>query len=300
MTGSFVQRNLRATLTLPQGVFPGTNNNTLILDGLRMSAQLEATGNNTNSCDLRIWGMRQADMSAVTTVFVRQDGVPYDPAAQALIQLETPSLTPAGQAYAVFTGQFFEASPDYRAVPDVCMHALALTTYSAQLTTPAPLSVKGAISALKAVQQITQKMGFVIEANGVDAAILQAPYLSGSLMDQFEAATEAAGFDYYFFPDGKRVALCRKNKGRNGKTPVPVNPQTGLVGYPTLQRYGIEVQVLFNPGIELGAPIQVSGSTVPGCDGAWFPFAMSHELESLKPDGKWFSRLQCMPFQGSA
>jgi hypothetical protein len=299
MTGSFVQRTLRATLTLPQGNFPGTDNNTLVLTGLRMSAQLEATGNNTNSCDLRIWGMRQADMSAVTTVFVNVDGVPYDPAAQALIQLSVPSSTNGSGAYTVFTGQFYEASPDFRAAPDVCLHASALTGYSAQLTTPAPLSFTGSIDAVQVATQLAQAMGFTLEPNGAQAR-LNAPYLSGSLMEQFQSVVEAAGLDFYFGPDGKAIFLCPRNTGRQGKVPIPVNPQTGLVSYPTLQRYGIEVTVLFNPGIELGAPIQVSGSQVTGCDGTWFPFAMSHELESIKTNGKWFSTLQCMPFQGSA
>jgi hypothetical protein len=300
VTGSFVQRQLRASLILPQGVFPGTNSNTLVIDSLRMSARLEQSGNFTNSCDISIYGMRQSDMSAVTTVFVNQNGVPYDPAANAIVQLDVLSPTPGTAAATVFRGQFFEASPDYRAAPDVCLSAQALTGYTAQLTTPAPVSFKGSISALKAAQQITQQMGFKIEANGVDAAVLQAPYLSGSLMEQFTSVAEAAGFDYYFLADGKTVVLCRKNMGRQDKAPVPVNSQTGLVGYPTLQRYGIEIQVLFNTGIELGAPIQVSGSTVPGCDGLWFPFNMTHELETIKPNGKWFSRLACMPFQGSS
>ena len=304
MTGSFVTRQIRASLTLPQGTFEGTNSNTLVLTGLRMSAHLEQSANYTNSCDLRIYGMRQVDMSAVTTVFVNQNGVPYDPVAQALVKLEVLSSIPSEGPLAVFTGQFFEAAPDYSAAPNVCLHAQALTGYSAQLTTPSPVSIKGSISAVQLFQQITQQMGFVLDADatadGAPAAILKGPYLSGSLMDQFRELAEMAGFDYYFLADGKTVVIVRKNRGRRTKAPIPVNPQTGLVGYPTLQRYGIEVIVLFNPGIELGAPIQISGSQVPGCDGLWFPFMMTHELETIKPNGHWFSHLQCMPFQGAA
>ena len=297
MTGSFVTRQLRASLTLPQGTFPSTNSNTLVLTGLRMSAHLEQSGNFTNSCDLRIYGMRQMDMSAVTTVFVNQNGVPYDPVAQAIVTLEV--LQAPAAPLIVFSGQFLESQPDYTAAPDVCLHAQALTGYAAQLTTPQPLSFKDSVDAVQVASQLAQAMGFVLEPNGAQAK-LHAPYLSGSLMEQFQSVVEAANLDFYFGPDGKTIFLCPKNKGRQGKVPVPVNPQTGLVGYPTLQRYGIEIITLFNLAIELGAPVQVSGSTVPGCDGTWFPFSMSHELETIKPGGKWFSRLACMPFQGSA
>ncbi len=119
-------------------------------------------------------------------------------------------------------------------------------------------------------------------------------------MEQFQSVVEAAGLDFYFGPDGTTIFLCSRGKGRQGKEPVPVNPQSGLIGYPTLQRYGIEVQVLFNLGNRVGRSDPGIRFQVPGCDGLWFPFAMSHELETIKPNGRWFSRLACMPFQGSA
>ncbi len=63
----------------------------------------------------------------------------------------------------MFAGQLFEASPDYRSLPDVCLSASALTGYSAQLTSPAPSSFKGSVDAVEVAAQLARAMGFVME-----------------------------------------------------------------------------------------------------------------------------------------
>lgn len=287
MSSSFTTKQLRASLILPQGKFPSTNNNTLVLTGLRMSAQLEQSGRWTNSCDLRIWGMRQADMNAVTVLF-GQGGQVININAVALLILESNDGSGWLQ---IFEGQFIEGGPDYSQLPDACLHAIAQTGAGQQYLTAAPSSYRGAQNAATLARQLATQMDFQFENNGVQAT-LNNPYLPGTLMDQFRALAEAAGFDYYF--DAKStLIICPANQPRQGKTSIPVNPQTGLVGYPTLTRFGVELMALFSPAIELGSPIQVSGSTVPGCDGHWFPYAANHDLESIVPNGRWFSRLKC-------
>lgn len=292
--GSFTEKQLRAKLILPQGNFPGTDNNTLVLTGLRMSAQLQQAGNWTNSCDLRIWGMRQADMNAVTVLF-GQGGQIVNINAVALLILES---NDGSGWYQIFEGQFIEGGPDYSQQPDVHLHVIAQTGAGQQYLTAEPSSYRGAQNVATIASQLASQMGFEFENNGVQATVTN-PYLPGTLMDQFRELAEAAPFDYYF--DAKAtLVICPPNRSRTGKTAIPVNPQTGLVGYPTLTRFGVELTVLFSPAIQPGWPIQVSGSVVPGCDGTWFPYAANHDLESIVPNGRWFSRLQCASSSGVA
>jgi hypothetical protein len=245
-------------------------------------------------CDLSIFGMRQVDMSVVTVVWVNQDGVPANPATNAILKLE---VAVAGGWLTVFTGQFLEAQPSYQSLPDVCLTAQCMTGYAAQLIPVQPTSISGPANVATLAQQLATQMGFQLENNGVTGTI-ESPYLPGTAMDQFRSLAEAAGFDYYFDPNGLLI-ICPRNQGRQGKTAVAVNAQSGLVGYITLQRYGIEVETLFNASIAIGSPINVTGSEVRGTNGLWYPFAMTHELDTVKPDGKWFSRLHCMPFNAS-
>ena len=288
MSSSFTTKQLRASLILPQGTFPSTSNNTLVLTGLRMSAQMQFTGDLTNTCDLRIWGMRQADMNAVTILFGK-GGQVININAVALLVLESNDGSGWLQ---VFEGQFTEGGPDYSQPPDVCLHVTAITGAGRQYLTASPSSYRGTQDAAQLAQQLAQQMGFQFENNGVRAK-LSNPYLPGTLMDQFRSLAEAVGFNYYF--DAKStLIICPTNQPRRGKVSIPINPQTGLVGYPKRTRFGLELAVLFSPAIELGSPIQVSGSTVQGCDGQWFPFSIMHDLESTVPNGRWFSELKCM------
>src|SRR5262245_27014284 len=53
---SFTVKQLRVTLILTgsNAVFPGTNSNTLVLEGLRMSAQVQSVARLATQCDIRI------------------------------------------------------------------------------------------------------------------------------------------------------------------------------------------------------------------------------------------------------
>lgn len=298
MTGSFGVKQLKASLILPQGIFPGTDSNTLVIDSLRMSAKLECAGGNfTNFCAIQIWGMRQVDMNAVTVLF-GQGGQPQNVAALAVLKLEVGSTTPNSSPLLIFQGQFQEASPDYRGVPEACLTATAATGYGAQILPVPPTSVKGSASIASLATQIAQQLGFPFENNGV-TGVLSNPYFYGTSMEQWRQLIEAAKCDFYFDANGTLV-ICPRGKGRQGRTAVAVNGQSGMAGYPTLNRFGCTVKVLFNPAIALGAPIQISNSQVPGCDGQWFPRTMRHDIDTIKPAGLWFTTLELSPFSAVA
>lgn len=286
--GSFVNRLLRATLILPVGNFPGTNSNTLVLENFRMSARLQGAGNFTNSLALHIWGMRQVDMNAVTILF-GQDGNPININARALIQL---AVKDNGSYLQVFEGQFFDAQPDYRNLPDVALTINAMTGMGQQYLPAGPTSVDGGADVPGLAKQLATKMGFAFEDNGVEGTIAD-PYLGGTLMDQFRQLAADANFDFYF--DAKQtLIICPKNEPRQNKTAVVISPGTGLQGYVTLTRFGIELDVLWNSAIENGSPIEIRDSDVPGTNGLWFPFSFTHELDCIKPGGRWLSHLECM------
>lgn len=292
--GSFAVKQLRASLILPQGTFPGTNSNTLVLSGNRMSATLDRAGNFTNTCTLHIFGMKQTDMNAVSVVFPSSQGGTATN-ARAILILESNDGSGWLQ---VFEGQFQQAQPDYRDAPFVCLTLQAATGYGQQILRAGPTSTNGGADAATLAKQLATSMGFQFENNGVQAT-LHSPYLAGTFMDQFRELAEAAPFDYYF--DAKStLIICQPNQPRQSKTPIQINGQSGMVGYPTIQQYGIQIKVVFSPAIETGSPIAVSNSGVPGCDGTWFPFRAVDTLEAVKPGGAWFSEMQCSPSPESA
>lgn len=284
---SFTRKQLRATLILPgpNQTFQGTNSNTLVLTDLRMSATLTETGNFTNLLDMKIYGMSQKDMNAVTVLWSDRNFTAVN--TRALINLESNDGSGWLQ---VFQGQFQQASPDYRDAPEVNLLIAAATGSGAQLLAADPTSYPGSASVVSIAQKLAGQMGVTLETNGVSGS-LSTPYFGGTLMEQFRQVCAAANIDFYFEKNGG-LAITPKNTARQGKSAVLMNKASGMIGYPTIQQYGVNVQCLFSPAIALGCPIQVE-SDVPGAVGLWYPYKQIHDLEALKPNGLWMSSLDC-------
>jgi hypothetical protein len=286
-SSSYSSKQLRTTLILPEANFPGTSSNTLTLTGFRASATITGAANFPSSMDLAIYGMSQADMNALTVLWANPiaTAVPAVP----LVQLEASS---DGVTWTqVFEGTFFEASPDYRGIPDACLRISAMTGYRSVIEPAPPTSYTGSASVVQIAQYLAGKMGFTLENNGVSGT-LSTPYFPGTYMDQFRELCEHANLDYYF--DGNTVlAICPKNQPRQGK-PVPVlSPSSGLIGFPTVERYGLHVDALFTPALALGGQLQIADSIVPSANGSWFSYFLEYRLESVMPDGLWQVGMKC-------
>ncbi len=284
---SYSSKQLRATLVLPQANFPGTSDNTLTLTGYRMSATVNCAARYQNTLDIAIYGMKQEDMNAVTILW--SAATPQEVATDALITLEA---SPDGSAWTqVFNGTFVEASPDYQQVPYACLRAYAVTGNAAQISAAPPTSYKGATSIAEIATYLAGRMGFALENNGVSGNLAN-PYFPGSYMDQFRELCEHANVDYYF--DGNAtLAICPANQPRQNKAVPVLSPTSGLINRPSVQRFGIHIDALFTPGLTLGGKVQVTGSDVPGANGTWMPMRTTHQLESLMPDGAWFTAMDC-------
>lgn len=292
--GSFTQKLLRVSLTLPTGNFAGPNSNTLVLTGFRTIAHMERAGNFTNQCTLSIFGMRQVDMNAVTVMF-GQGGNIQSINTRAIVTVESNDGSGWLQ---IFEGQAQQAQPDYRGAPDVCLTLQASTGAAQQYLTASPTSIRGPVDVAGLAAQLAAQMGFPFEDNGVSGSI-ETPYLTGTVMDQFRELAAAANFDFYF--DAKStLIICPANQGRTDKSPIQINSQSGQISYVTLDQYGIIIDVLFSPSVALGWPIQITGSQVPGTNGVWYPYSAVDDLEAVKPRGLWKSRLHCSRFSSSA
>lgn len=291
-TSSFTKKQLRATLTLalPGAVFPTTNSNTITIDNLRMMAQIEAVQSVANTLDLKIYGMLATDMNALTISWAKKPSGdnPENIVPQNTVVLEANDGSGWSQ---VFSGIFLEAQPEYRGAPNVYFHIVGMTGYNAALTPATPLSFPGAFDVAGAVQSIVQAMGFNFENNGVNIS-LSGGYLPGTLFDQLNALCVTAGIVYYI--QGNTIAICTNDGSRNNIPLVVLNKDSGLMGYPVIDRFGITVDCLFNPGITNGGDIKVE-SDIPAANGLWTPFKYTHSLSALMPDGPWLSAVSMLP-----
>lgn len=281
---SFTKKELRVTLIMAGtgSVFPGSNDNTLTLTGLRVSAKVQQVARLATHADIEIYGMLAEDMNALTVAWANPPVV-----LDHIVILEAND----GNGWVqVFSGTVTEAQPEYRAAPAVYFRVSAMCGYFQKINVAEPTSYSEQVDIGAVVTDLAAKMGFVYEDGGADG-VMNSPYFAGTLWDQLVSACEAANADFYI--TGKTILVTKAGLPRDKAPALVLNARSGLIGYPMYERAGLNVACIFNPALACGVPLDLE-SDVPNATGRWYPFAMLHELESVTPKGAWASYLQCL------
>lgn len=325
---SFSEKKLRVTFTLANGtVFAsagvnGTPANQLTLSGLRMSARIECAGAPAFPvCELSIWGMRQSDMNALSSLTLEVTGITRN-----TVLVEADSGDGAGYT-AVYAGQIVSSFIDYSNRPDVPLRVSSQVLFFEMVNPVQATSYTGPTPVATIIASLAAQMGCGFENNGVDTILPSAPYYHGTLADQLRSAAQDAGIDIYQEPSTTAgslpglpvgpsstsptvvIAICPKGAPRNLPNTYTLSPRTGLQGYPAVDSRGyIRVRSLYNRAFRFGGPLKIAGSTVviegtgkdigtlnSRADGNWMIGTLTHTLEALKFDGAWFSDMLLYP-----
>jgi hypothetical protein len=283
---SFTAKRLRVTLILAEtnAVFPGTNDNTLILDNMYVQAKVQATARLSTQAEIHIFGMAQDAMNALTVAWANPPFV-FDH----VVILEADNGK--GGFAQVFKGTIIEAQPDYRNMPRVAFSLLAVTGYFQKINPAPPTSYPETVDIGVAAGDIIAAMGDPwAYVDGGATGVLANPYFNGTLWDQLAQACQAANADFYV--QGDEILVVPAGQPRGIVPAVVLAPGSGLVGYPMFERSGLNVTALFDPAFLCGTPVDIETS-VPNASGRWFPYSLYHVLETT-PKGGWFSQMQCL------
>lgn len=289
---SFRFRELRTTLILAgtNQVFPGTNSNTLRLTNLRVSAEVQSVARLSTQLSMRIYGMLQADMNALTVAWANPPVV-LDHIAIIEARANDGTLGPNDGWTQVFRGTIIEAQPDYTNAPDVQFTLLARIGYFQQINPAEPTAYQETVDIGLVAGDLADAMGFKLQNGGVNTVLNGPLYLHGTLYDQLATACQMAQADFYFL--GDTILITPVGQPRGKQPAVVLNKDTGLIGYPVYERSGLRVRALFDPAFLCGTPIELT-SIVPNATGRWYPYALTHSLESRVPNGKWETEMQCL------
>lgn len=282
---SFIQKKLRVTLIMAgaNSVFPGTNSNTLTVENLRVAARVQAVARLATQADIRIYGMKSADMDALTVAWANPPVV-----LDHLVILEADNGAGFVQ---VFKGTITEAQPDYQSMPDVSFNLLAVTGYFRKINPAEPLSYPAVSKIQDIVAQLAQEMEFSFVDGGATGVLSEGAYFWGSQWDQLAQACEATNTDFYVF--GDTLLITAAGLPSVNQPSVVLTPQSGLIGYPAYERSGLIVNAIFDPAFTCGTPLDIK-SSVPSATGRWYPYSLTHILEAKMPRGQWLSQMQCL------
>jgi hypothetical protein len=273
-------KKLRFIITLGTGKFGSSNNNRITLDGYRCTANIDkAGGMMMGTLKAKINGVSQQDMNNITTL-------QWKPQQRILNTVEVIAIEGLTETF-VFSGNIVNAWGDYQGMPDVFLNIQAQSAFFNGIQSAKPTSLKGGVNVAVIMKKLADQMELTFENNGVSTVIVD-PYSSGSLKDQALYYANACNFDLYI--DDKTMAITTRNMPRKGAIPI-ISAESGMVGYPTFDGIGVNFQTLFNPAITFGGSIDIK-TDIKQAAGKWVVTSMSHNLESEKPGGAWFSTIR--------
>lgn len=274
------KKELRFLITLGTGTFGSTSQNQITLEGYRATVDVDkAGGMMMGTLRAQIWGVRQSDMNAITTLQWKPRAIIPNTVAVYAIDGTQETL--------VFTGNIVNAWGDYQSMPDVFLQIQAQSAYFNQLQPVPPSSFRGTVDVATLMAKLATSMGYSFENNGVSVQLAN-PYLPNTAMEQAKALARAAGVDLYL--DNNILAITPPNTPRGSVIPE-ISPLSGLKGYPTFDGVGVNFQMLFNPAVIFGGSVKLSTS-IPQAAGQWIVTSIGHRLEAEKPNGAWFSTVR--------
>ena len=279
------QKDLKFRITLAQTTF-ANGSNQVTFNGFRATVDVTMAGWHTNgSAVMRIWGLSQSLMNAVTTL----TWAPLSINEKNIVEVWA---VDGGVETLVFKGDIVNAWGDYSGMPDVCLFIQTSTCYNLQVQPALPTSYNDAISVEVVLRQLADKMGLILEVTPtISKMTIDRPYLQGSLIDQLRQLINATDLRYSLTAD--ILSAYTKDEYRSGGTFAPViNPDTGLMGYPIFDNNGVNFKCYYNPAIANGGAIKVE-SSVTRASGTFAVTAIDYHLSSLMPGGPWFMEVIC-------
>jgi hypothetical protein len=287
---SFAEKQIQLTIQLGTGQFGNTGANTVTLSGLRIKAEIQQFGGDAMpQVQLLVYGLPPSMINQLTTIGPINSAVMY----------QNSVLIAAGDSGAalttVYSGGIWQAWGDYNQAPDVALNISAVGGLAASLKPVGATSYPGSADVGAIMQSLASLAGLSFMNHGVSVQ-LSNPYFPGTAIAQIRECAQAANI--YFTIENGALEIWPKGGARTIPTTPIISVQTGMVGYPTFSSNGLMVTTMFNPSLKIGGQFQVKSSIAPA-NGTYVATQISHSLESITPEGQWFTHILGVPMQGA-
>ena len=269
--------------------FSDVSGSTIVLDGLRCAAVITNPGGSSafGNLHLKVYGMTLEQMNEYSSVGANMVAVQH--------RTITVSAGNIGSIPSqVFAGTIISSYIDFSSVPDVCFVCDAVSGYFAQSKEIGPLQLNGQANAEDLIQAIAESNGFTFSnAKAPNNAhfIVQNQYIAGSAIEQMSKISALYSFQMVIENNGDFIW---SNMGTRDTVEVDVNPDNGLVGYPSYWAAGFMIKQEFNCNNLVGRIVHLK-STIPKANGSWPIQTATHELSTVTPDGPWFTTSKLSP-----
>lgn len=290
-------RYLTIKLILDKGQFPGSVGTSNANANVKVITCNSGAGNITadvninigggfspSSANVIIFGLLEADINAYSRY-----SNPFQLFENSIEIYAGYSLGDNGLPPLIYSGQIIMAGADLNN-PSRAFIIKSMTSIINQNTVVAPTNPKGQISLNDLFGSIVaQQQGLSYTPNGV-TGFASSPVYMGSVVEQMQQAT--ADYNYQMKVLNNQVLVSPKGQPLVSQS-TSLNATNGMLGYPAVTEFGIDVRCRFNPSIQFGQTIEIE-SKLNIANGQWWINGMSHVLQNQ--GAKWESLLHLNPF----
>lgn len=280
----FTKKRIRIEVYLRAGKFED-GNNVLIIDDLPMHVEIVKAGIPTfPEANITIWGLSLSKMKALS-----MKGHVAFQSYRNRVKIYAGDTEP-DKLPLVFVGEESFGSAMMDAQGEARFEMKAFTGIYAAMTPSKPISVKGSVPAADIIQQFATEAGYKFINQNVTTQITDC-ILYGDVITKMRTVADGIGADLVI--DDDTVILLAKEDYRRSPY-LEVSPQTGLLGYPSINSQGISVTFLFNPAILFRQMIHVE-SVIPMATGDHSVIKLQHVIDANQNGGgQWQTTIESL------
>lgn len=297
---SFTRKKIRVVFMLASGAFGPNGEDTITLDGYRVSATIENAEFPTAAiASVRISGLALDMMNRLSTA--RFDIVTASPN-----QIQIYAGDDINGMPLVFQGGITVAFADYSNAPDVGFVAQAQSSLIGNATSCAPTVFRGTVRADVVLETIATKAGYAFVNRGCNDVLLN-PNFPGSPGQQIALLMQKLPNIVVNISNNQLIIWPRDDPTPGNNVPY-ISKSTGLVGYPSYAEGGIAFRCLFNPLIVFNEFVEIESKYLPtgwantfgntSGNGSWLVMQVAHNISSETPGGPWFTDVMAQSVRG--
>lgn len=243
------------------------------LDGLAIKGQVSRkAGNTAAEAKISIANLIQSDityLSTYTTPYVK-------PKTKKKINIYAGyEKTGWGR---IFSGDIVQAIPEGQ--PDTWLNIEAKSLFYSNRI-PLSYGVSN-ITTQKLGQSIADTLGLDFDWQASSQKTLDIFHFSGSkaqLIKEFNKLDNITMFE-----DNGKLKVVDKNIKRPENTNKLISKNTGMIGVPKPDEFGVKLQCLLDPSLYLGDWFRLESETLPGLNGAYWIYELSFNFSSRETD----------------
>lgn len=257
--------------------------NTRFVDELAIGVEINKCGLPArNSANIDIYNLHPDDIDQITTT--TKVNMNLDRNIVRVLAGEQNGLMSE-----VFLGEIYWAYESHSS-PDTGLHIEAYSGIYPALKTERPTTHQGAISGIDMMKEIAESFSYVFQnPNKVEGLYINDPVLNNGPLDKLMELAEMMNLEV-ICDDGK-IIVNEKDRGYGDV--LNISPDTGLIGYPEVNPYGVTFTHEYHPAFLYGGLVNIE-SDIRKANGTWKITSLRHSLQVNGEGPAWDTFVEAM------